>query len=120
MFDIATILNSEWYPAGAQAAGVTGGAFSRNQLKGILDPLNVRYMPNNSGAISGLAETWFLVDAAKPAFVYQMREGISVIAEAPNSGAGFTNQIQRFRAHMRGNADFIDPRFMWLGDDGSV
>lgn len=119
-FDVATILNSEWYPAGAQSAGVTGGAFSRNQLKGLLDPLVVRYMPKSTGVVSGLAETWFLVDASKPAFVYQMREGISVIAEAPNSGQGFERQIQRFRAHMRGNADFIDPRFMWLGNDGSV
>lgn len=119
-FDVATILNSEWYPAGAQSAGVTGGAFSRNQLKGILDPLIVRYMPKVGGTISGLAETWFLVDAAKPAFIHQIREGISVIAEAPNSGQGFERQIQRFRAHMRGNADFIDPRFMWLGNDGSA
>lgn len=119
-FDIATILNSEWYPAGAQSAGVTGGAFSRNQLKGLLDPLFVRYMPKNDGTVSALAETWVLVDAAKPAFIHQIREGISVIAEAPNSGQGFERQIQRFRAHMRGNADFIDPRFMYLGNDGSV
>ncbi len=119
-FDVATILNSEWYPAGAQSAGVTGGAFSRNQLKGILDPLIVRYMPRSTGVIDGLCETWMLVDAGKPAFIMQMREGISVIAEAPNSGQGFERQIQRFRAHMRGNADFIDPRFMFLGNDGSV
>lgn len=119
-FDIATILNSEWYPAGAQSAGVTGGAFSRNQLKGLLDPLFVRYMPKSTGAIDAQADTWVLVDASKPAFVFQMREGISVIAEAPNSGQGFERQIQRFRAHLRGNADFIDPRFMWLGNDGSV
>jgi len=119
-FDTATILNSEWYPAGAQAAGVTGGAFSRNQLKGILDALVVRYMPKSTGAVDALSYTWMLVDASKPAFVMQMREGISVIAEAPNSGQGFERQIQRFRAHMRGNADFIDPRFMFLGNDGSV
>ncbi len=120
VYDINTILNSEWYPAGAQSAGVTGGAFSRNQLKGVLDPLNVRYMPKVGGVIDANSETWFLVDASKPAFVFQMREGISVIAEAPNSGEGFSRQIQRFRAHMRGNADFIDPRFMWLGNDGSA
>jgi hypothetical protein len=119
-FDIATILNSEYYPAGAQSAGVTGGAFSKNQLKGLLDPLFVRYMPKSTGVVDGLAETWMLVDAAKPAFVMQMREGVSVVAEAPNSGQGFERQIQRFRAHMRGNADFIDPRFMWLGNDGSA
>lgn len=119
-FDIATILNSEWYPAGAQSAGVTGGAFSRNQLKGLLDPLFVRYMPKNDGTVSGLSEAWFLVDAAKPAFIMQMREGISVVAEAPNAGQGFERQIQRYRASMRANADFIDSRFMWLGNDGSV
>jgi len=119
-FDIATILNSEWYPAGAQSAGVTGGAFSRNQLKGLLDPLFVRYMPKNDGTIDGLSEAWYLVDGKKPAFIMQMREGISVVAEAPNAGQGFERQIQRYRASMRGNADFIDSRFMWQGNDGSA
>ena len=66
------------------------------------------------------AETWFLVDASKPAFVLQMREGISVVAEAPNAGQGFERQIQRYRASMRANADFIDPRFMFIGNDGSA
>lgn len=119
-FDANTILNSEWYPAGAQSGGVTGGAFSRNQLKGLVDLLITPYMPKASGVIDGLAESWFLVDASKPAFIHQIREGISVVQEAPNSGDGFSRQIQRSRASMRANADFIDPRFMFLGNDGSV
>lgn len=119
-FDVAAILNSAYYPAGAQAAGVTGGAFSENTLKGLLNPLICRYMPTNAGIINALAETWFLVDASKPAFIMQMREGVKMVAEAPNSGEGFSRDVQRYKASFRGNADFIDPRFMWLGNDGSV
>lgn len=119
-FDIAVILNSAYYPAGAQSAGVTGGNMSVNVLKGILDPLITPYMPKSTGVIDGLATSWAMVDASKPAFVVQVREGVSVIAEAPNSGQGFERQINRHRCSMRQNADFIDPRFMWLGNDGSV
>lgn len=119
-FDVALLLNSSYYPAGAAAAGVTGGAFAINPIESVLQPIVCRYMPTNAGVISGLAETWFLVDASKPAFIHQMREGISMVPEAPNSGEGFNRQIQRYRASVRQNADFIDSRFMWLGNDGSV
>lgn len=119
-FDIANILNSTYYPAGAQAAGVTGGAFSNNVLKGLVDPIITPYMPTNTGVINGLAETWFLVDAKKPAFIHQMRQGVNLVAEAPNSGEGFTRDIQRYKANVRQNADFLSPLFMWLGNDGSI
>jgi hypothetical protein len=119
-FDVAILLNSTYYPAGAQSAGVTGGAFAINSLQNVVEPIVCRWMPKSSGVIDGQAETWFLVDPSKPAFIMQMREGVSVVAEAPNSGEGFTRQIQRYRASMRGNADFISPLFMWLGNDGSV
>jgi hypothetical protein len=120
LVDVAAILHSTYYPAGAQSAGVTGGAFSENQLKGIVAPICTPYMPKSNGTFAATAETWFLVDAKKPAFIVQQREGISLVAEAPNSGQGFERDIQRYKCKMRQNADFIDPRFMWLGNDGSV
>jgi hypothetical protein len=43
-----------------------------------------------------------------------------VEAEARNSGASFEYDVLRFKARMRGNADFIDSRFAWQGNNGSV
>ena len=119
-FDVAVLLNSSYYPSGAAAAGSTGGAFSVNPIQSVIEPIVTPFMPKYDGTFSGLAESWFLVDASKPAFVFQMRQGISLVPEAPNSGDGFNRELQRYRVSMRGNADFIDPRFMWLGNDGSV
>lgn len=119
-FDIAQILHSTYYPAGAQAAGVTGGAFADNVLKSVVDPIITPYMPTNAGVINGLAESWYLVDAKKPAFIHQLREGVSLVAEAPNSGDGFARDTQRYKARIRQNADFISPLFMWQGNDGSA
>lgn len=119
-FDTAQILNSTYYPAGAQAAGITGGAFADNVLKGLFDTVCTPYMPTNSNVINGLAESWYFVDAKKPAFIHQLREGVSLVAEAPNSGESFSRDIQRYKARIRQNADFISPLFMWQGNDGSA
>lgn len=119
-YDVALLLNSAYYPSGAAAAGNTGGAFAINPMKGVVDALQTPWMPRSTGVIDGQCETWFLVDASKPAFILQLREGVSVVSEAPNSGEGFNRQIQRYRASVRMNADFIDPRFYYLGNDGSV
>ncbi len=119
-FDAATLLNSSYYPAGAQSAGTTGGAFAVNPIKGLVNLTVSRYMPNNSGTITANSKAWALVDDSKPWFVLQLREATNLIMEAPNSGQSFDRQLIRFRASARMNADFIDPRFAWLGNDGSV
>jgi phage major head subunit gpT-like protein len=119
-FDAAQILHSAYYPAGAQAAGTTGGAFSDNVLKSVVDLIVTPYMPTNGGVINGLSNAWYLVDAKKPAFIWQLREGVSLVAEAPNSGDGFSRDAQRYKARIRQNADFISPLFFWQGNDGSV
>jgi phage major head subunit gpT-like protein len=119
-FDAAQILHSAYYPAGAQAAGTTGGAFSDNVLKSAVDLIVTPYMPTNGGVINGLSNAWYLVDAKKTAFIWQLREGVSLVAEAPNSGDGFSRDAQRYKARIRQNADFISPLFFWQGNDGSV
>lgn len=119
-FDAATILNSAFYPAGAQAAGVTGGAFSSNPLKGICDLTVSPYMFDNSGAIPAASKAWAVMDSKRPAFLVQMREPASVVQENPESGASFERDIIRQKLSMQLNADFIDPRFFYLGSDGSV
>lgn len=120
-FDLATILHSNYYPTGA-TAGAVGGAFSINPLHGIADVTISRFIfrPDTGALDDGTATAWWLVDSKVPFFVLQIREGAVVEQEAPNSGAGFESDILRFKGRTRCNADFIDPRFVWLGDDGSV
>lgn len=119
-FDIAVLLNSSYYPSGAAAAGNVGGAFAINPIQSVLEPVITPYMPKNDGTVNSQSEAWYLVDSARPFFVLQMREAASVIPEAVNSGESFSRDIMRYKGSMRCAADFVDPRFAWQGDDGSV
>lgn len=118
-FNLATILNSNFYPAGAQSAGVTGGSLAANVLQGIADLVISRFMFNNSGS-SANSSAWAIADSSKPAFIVQIREAAKVVQEDPNSGSGFDRDVYRWKLTIRGNADFIDPRFYYLGSDGSA
>lgn len=119
-FDLGVLLNSAYYPSGAAAAGVVGGAFSQNQLKGIAVPSITRFMFDQTGATAKNSKAWYLIDSNADWFVLQLREAISVIQEAPNSGESFEKDVNRYKARTRLNADHIDPRFAWQGSDGSV
>lgn len=118
-FDASVLANSAYYPTGA-TAGQTGGAFSINPLKGIFDISVSRYMFDQTGAVNSDSKAWYLVDDSKPWFVLQMREAAVVEQEAPNAGNSFEMDEVRFKVRSRMNADFIDPRFAWKGNDGSV
>ena len=119
-FDLAVLLNSAYYPSGAAAAGQTGGAFAVNPIKGIADATVSRFMPKNDGTFDGDSTAWYLVDDSKPWFILQLREAISVTQENPQSGKSFDEDVYRFKARSRKNADHVDPRFAWQGNDGSV
>jgi phage major head subunit gpT-like protein len=120
-FDAGVLLNSSFYPSGAASAGVVGGAFAVNMLKGILDLTVSRYVFANDGTVDGTSKAWYLMDSTgKPWFIVQQREPVAVVQEAPNSGANFDRDIVRFKASTRFNCDHIDPRFAWQGSDGSV
>lgn len=119
-WDVAVLLNSAYYPSGAQAAGVTGGAFSINSLKGVADVTIAPYMCDSSGAFANLSTAWYLIDDSKPWFQLVMRTPVSVEQENPMSGQSFERDIVRFKASTRMIADFVDPRFAWQGSDGSV
>lgn len=120
MFDVAVILNSAYYPAGAQNAGTTGGAFSINPLKGIADLTVTPFMFDNTGAAANSSTAWYLVDDTKPFFQLVQREPVSVEQEAPNAGESFNRDVVRFKCSTRQIADFVDSRFAWQGNDGSV
>lgn len=119
-FDASVLLNSSFYPSGAASAGNVGGAFSVNELKGLLDLTVSRYMFKNDGTVNGDSTAWYILDDSKPFFVCVDRTPISTEMEAPNSGDHFERDLHRAKASCRFNADFLDPRFAWQGDDGSV
>lgn len=119
-FDAGVLLNSAWYPSGASSAGVVGGAFANNELKGIADLVVSRFMFNNSGSVAADSKAWYLVDSKKPWFIAQVREGAKVTQENPESGESFDRDVIRFKGATRCNADIMDPRFAYQGNDGSV
>jgi actin-related protein len=119
-FDAYVLLNSAYYPSGAAAAGAVGGAFAVNPLKSILDITVSRFMFDHLGSASGNSKAWYIVDDSKPWFVLQQREAIAVVQENPQSGRSFDEDVIRFKARSRQNADHLDPRFAWQGNDGSV
>ena len=119
-FDLAVILNSAYYPAGAQSAGVTGGAFSINPLKGIADATVSRFLFDNAGAVATSSKAWYVVDDSKPWFQLIMRTPVSVEQETPTSGQSFERDVVRFKCSTRMIADHVDPRFVIRGSDGSV
>jgi phage major head subunit gpT-like protein len=119
-FDVKTLLNSAYYPTGAAASGVTGGAFAENPIRGIANVTESSFMPKNDGTFNGDSYAWYIVDDTKPFFVLQVREAAHVTQEAPDSGKSFELDQYRYKCTARMNADWIDPRFAWQGNDGSV
>src|SRR5271166_5407734 len=114
---LATLLNSNFYPSGAAAAGNIGGALAINVLQGIANPVISRWMFDQNGSANANSKRWVIADSSKPAFIVQMREAAKVAQEDPLSGAGFERDIYRWKLTVRGNADYIDPRFFFQGSD---
>lgn len=83
----------------------------------LINPLQGRYTVYSSPFIRSKA--WLLGDF-KRGFVFQRRDALEITQENPNSGMGFEQEIYAFRARERFEADWIEPRFAYLGDDGSV
>lgn len=119
-FDASVLLNSAYYPSGAAATGNVGGAFAINPIKGIVDMTVSRFVFKHDGTVDGTSKAWYLVDDSKPWFILQIREAVTVEQEAVNAGEAFNRDVYRFKARSRMNADFLDPRFAWQGNDGSA
>lgn len=120
IFTASTLLNSAYFPSVPGSAGSTGGNFAVNPVQGLASLTTSRFIFKNDGTVNGDSFAWYLIDDSKPWFVMQLREALLVEQEAPNSGESFNRDVYRFKCRMRGNADFIDPRFAWQGNDGSV
>lgn len=118
--DVKTVLNSTYYPQGAASAGGQYGAFAVNILKGAADATISRFIFKQDGTVAGDSKAWYLVDDSKPFFIMQMREPVAITQENPESGQAFEKDVLRFKGTSRMNADFVDPRFAFIGNDGSV
>jgi phage major head subunit gpT-like protein len=119
-FTAAVLLNSSFYPSSPGSSGTTGATFAINPIESIASLTVSRFVFSNTGVIDGTSMAWYLMDDSKPCFVLQVRESASVLQENPASGESFNRDIIRFRLTLRGNGDWIDPRYCWQGNDGSV
>lgn len=120
-FDAAVLMQSSLNPSVPSAtAGAVGGSYAINPIKSILEPIVSRFVFDNNGNANGNSKAWYIMDTTKPWFVNQLRDPGSVVMENPESGESFERKVQRHRLDIRMNADFINPRFLWLGSDGSV
>jgi phage major head subunit gpT-like protein len=100
--------------------GKTGSIESVNPIKSILDIIDSPYVFDDTGMAGTLSKAWYVVDTKKPWFINQVRQAPSVIMENPDSGESFNRKVERHRLDIRGNSDFVDPRFAIQGSDGSV
>ena len=99
--------------ASSATSGAPGGAFGANPFMGLgIKPVLARFLPDWA---------WALGEKGK-GFIFQERDPLEVIQEAPSSGAAFETDAYRFRSRRRFEADWVGggSRFWWLGDDGSV
>lgn len=120
-FDLAVLLNSSFYPSQVSStSGTTGQSFAINPIESIAKAVISRFIFNQNGVVNANSAAWYILDSKKPFFVSQMREAATVEQEAPTSGESFNRDVIRFKCSMRGNADFIDPRYCYQGSDGSV
>lgn len=115
-----TLVESDYWPAvqglaGQTASNATAGAlagsFANNVFKGLVS-FSVNYYMKDWA--------WNLMEKKAPASVFQRRDPMEIVQENPLSGASFEQDVMRWRSRSRWNMEYVDPRFFWLGNDGSV
>lgn len=82
-----------------------------------VNPMQGKYTPYSSPFVKSYA--WMIGDP-KRGFVFQRRDPMEVTQENPASGLSFAQEVYAFRARSRFEADWVEPRFAYLGNDGSV
>jgi len=114
-----TLIESDYWPAvqglsgqtaSTATSGALAGAFSKNTFKGLVS-FSVNYFFKDWA--------WVMMEKKKGP-VFQRRAPMSVVQEVPNSGNSFDLDAIRWRSRSRWEFDFIDSRFTFLGNDGSV
>jgi hypothetical protein len=107
-----TFVGSEYYPASpSSTTGLAQGVFSKNsQWIRRLVPVGNAFFPNGA---------WALIQAKK-GILFQRRTPMQVVQENPLSGDSFKMDLTQFRSRSRWEVEWIDPRFAFLGNDGSA
>ena len=104
------------FPAVTLAQGVpgsTGWTETYNPLYGRYQMIMSRYLPT-----TGLDSTngaWYLGQKNR-GLVFQRRDAIEVVQEAPNSGQSFEKDAYRFRGRDRFVVDWVECRFWYQGN----
>ena len=113
------LLHSVYYPAvpGAPAqtaatasSGTTGWTMSENPLAGMFDWKMSRFLPDNA---------WYLGEAKK-GLIFQRRTPLEVVQEMPNTGRHFEADVFRFKTAAMWEVEWVESRFWYCGDDGSI
>ncbi len=113
------LMGSQYWPMvqGTQAttfltapSAVNPGAMAMNPWRGAYKVVTNNYLADWS---------WYLGQAGK-GYVYQIRDGVEIVQEAPNSGHNFERDTIRLRSRARSAQSWVDPRFWIQGSDGSV
>ena len=119
VFNAAKLLNSGMQPSvpgvlggtvGGAISGTTGWTEAINPLKGLFTLKEMRFLPLKS---------WYLGEAKK-GLVFQRRDALEVVQELPATGQSFEQDAYRFRTRSRWECDWIESRFGFQGNDGSV
>jgi hypothetical protein len=108
--EVKRTLGSPLMPAAGTAATADATALRINPLAGA-------YTPYSSTFVKQYA--WGVGDPRK-GFVMQRRDPVEVQQETPGSGDSFKKEIFAFRIRSRWEADWVEPRFLYLGNDGTV
>jgi hypothetical protein len=81
------------------------------------NPLQGRYTVFSSPYVASRA--WTVGDPPR-GFVFQRRDPLEIIQENAASGNSFIQEVYAFRARERFEADWVESRFNYLGNDGTV
>jgi len=109
--DADIMANSEYFPATPiGTAGKFEGIHGSNPFRGKFVPIVSPWMPDKA---------WVLMEAGKGP-IFQTRDPVEMVQENPQSGDAFAVEEFRYKTRARFECDWVDQRFAWLGNDGSV
>jgi len=109
----------------SQTGGQTGWTMTINPLQGEYSAKVSRFLPGATSSqggpglkgpgVDGAHGSWYLMQTKK-SIVFQDRDALEVLQEAPNSGTAFAFDQYRYRVRRRFAVRVIDPRFIFQGN----
>lgn len=106
----STVPDSLVNTGGKSSTSNIGTSFAKNVMAGRYEVVTNRFLP---------ATAYGIMEKGK-GLVVQLRVPVELVMEDPNAGESFRRDAYVWRSRARFNADWIDPRFAFLGNDGTV